>query len=270
MEKIKCAVIGNPVKHSLSPLIHNSLYKKYDIPGKYTSIELTQEDLKLFCSKSISDLRGFNVTMPFKNDIREFLDKDNGSLSVNTVINDNGMLIGYSTDEFGFHRSLSEDDSLYSFDGKKIVLIGAGSVSRSIALYIKNHGGTVTIQNRTYDKAKSAAKEMNISFSRLFDTDCISECDMLINATPLGMIGQKEFDDYSFLDCMKKDALVYDLNYSKDYTGLEKQAAIRNIRAMNGLKMLIWQAFKSFELFTGTSPCTADVAYIISVIKEKA
>ena len=269
MDDIKCAVIGNPVKHSLSPLIHNTLYKKYGIPGKYTYIELEQDEIASFCKEAKSELCGFNVTMPFKNAIREFLDEDHGKLSVNTVLNKNGVLRGYSTDEFGFHRSLSTKDTLCSFDSIKVVIIGAGSVAKSLALYIRDNNGDVTIQNRTFIKAESVAKELNIKCAELFDNRSIKECDLLINATPLGMIGQKEFDDYSFLNSINKDALVYDLNYSIDKTGLEEQAECRGLRSMNGLKMLIWQAFKAFEYFTGISPSSADEESIMNVINEK-
>lgn len=269
MDDFRCAVIGNPVKHSLSPLIHNTLYKKYGIPGKYTYRELDNEDLYSFCKLARTELRGFNVTMPFKNEIRLFLDEDNGTLSVNTVLNYNGELKGYSTDEFGFHRSLSDDASLYDFKNKSIVIIGAGSVARSLAQYIKNYGGNITIQNRTIKRADDVANELNIKSAPLFESESLINSDLIINATPLGMIGQKDFDDYSFLDLIKKDTLIYDLNYSADKTALEIQAENRGLKSLNGLKMLIWQAFKAFEIFTGTPPSPADEMYVLSAIKER-
>ena len=268
MNIILCTVIGKPVKHSLSPLIHNTLYKKHGIAGKYSLNELCEDELPDFIEYARENLRGFNVTMPYKNTVRDFIDQDFGKYSVNTVLNDRGMLSGYSTDEYGFQMSLYKKFDDFSFNGKKALILGAGSVAKSIACLIKENGGTVTLQNRHSDKAKIASEELGIFYEDLYCGKGLSECDILVNASPLGMIGQKGFTDYSFLNQVNKNALIYDLNYSIDHTGLETEAEKIGLRAMNGLGMLIWQAIKSFSIFNGIEPNDSDYKYVADAIKK--
>ena len=264
MNILQYKVIGYPARHSLSPTIHNTLYKIYDIPGKYTFSEIEPSELKVFVDRVKNELCGMNVTMPFKNEIIKYLDVNHAKYSVNTVKILNGRLIGHSTDEFGFTAALNETGC--DIKNKKIVFLGAGAVTKALSFHIKNCGADVCILNRTIEKARELATQFKIKYGEFLNEEFLSEADVIVNATPLGMINGKNFEDFSFLDILKKDTIVFDLNYSKKQTELEKNAEKRGLYAINGLSMLIWQAFGSFDIFFGIKPTVKDKEFIYNSI----
>lgn len=260
-------VIGFPAKHSLSPVIHNTLYKIYDIDGKYTFSEIKPEELADFVEYAKAEISGMNVTMPLKNEIKPYLHENNAPYSVNTVKIDGGKLYGYSTDEFGFENALTEQN--FNFEGSDIVFLGAGAVTKALAHHALLKGANATILNRTFEKAQAIADDIGCKAGKFLDAEILKKADALINATPLGIMGGKTFESFDFINDLKKSCIVFDLNYSPTQTQLEQKVKEKSLTAINGLSMLIWQAFKSFEIFFGIMPTKEDKQKIQEIIKNK-
>ena len=252
---IKLAVIGDPIEHSLSPLVHTTALKAIGIECEYKRLCVKKGGLKEFWEYAIADkIDGFNLTMPHKVDILPFLSEIDAEAkrfeSVNTVKVINGKLYGYNTDS--------------DFNQSRVVIIGAGGVVRTLALKAAYEGASsIIILNRTAEKAISIAETVkkktscNISGGTFNESELsrfCSECDILINATPLGMSGVKsDFNDFSFLNALPKNALVSDLIYNPDRTRLLEQAAALGLDTLNGLGMLIYQALLADKIYTGAS-----------------
>ncbi|WP_440933574.1 shikimate dehydrogenase [Candidatus Pelagibacter sp.] len=266
----KYLVIGNPIAHSLSPLLHNYWFKKYRfLDSIYEKKKVEKKDLKKIVEQIKNDeVKGVNVTVPFKREIFNFIDtapyEVQFTKSVNTLVKENDKVVGYNTDQQGFEISLEEND--WDCKDKKILIIGAGGVAPSIlSTLIKVDGAEkIYLSNRTRSKAEELKKfwdkalgiyQMKKDTIEIIDWEKKSElCDLIINTTSVGLTKDEklnfDFSDYN----NKKDVLFYDLIYNPKETNFLKDARMRGNRTMNGKMMFLWQAHLAFKMWTGVSP----------------
>ena len=257
--KKKFGIIGNPIKHSLSPVLHEYWFKKYNIDANYSIIETSDKDLPLIIDKvKQGHFSGINVTLPFKQKIINHVDKvvNDAELtgSVNTLLlNNNNTVIGENTDVYGLQAAyLKEIDNS---SNKKALVIGAGGVSPSVILSIKKSGiSNISITNRTNEKCIFLKKKYNflniIAWSDLKLE--IKNFDIIINATSLGL---KNGDDFNFnFSNTKNESIYIDTIYNPLETKTFKYLKEEGRRVFNGLDMFIYQGQKSFYLWNKINP----------------
>ena len=260
----KYLVIGNPIEHSLSPLVHNFWFKKYRISESvYEKKKIESSDLKNIVDQVRNEkIKGVNITVPFKKEIIPFLDALKGdaqlTLSVNTLCKNNNEVIGFNTDTEGFKNSLLNEKIDYK--NKKILIIGAGGVSSSIlAAFIKT-SKKIYITNRTRTKADELKKLGEASLTLLgrqkeiievVDWGKTSEiCDIIVNTTSVGLIKGENLN-LDFKEYNNTSSLFYDLIYNPKDTNFLKEAKLRGNKIMNGKMMFLWQAQIAFHMWTG-------------------
>lgn len=260
----KYLVIGNPIEHSLSPLVHNFWFKKYRISESvYEKKKIESSDLKNIVDQVRNEkIKGINITVPFKKEIIPFLDALKGdaqlTLSVNTLCKNNNEVIGFNTDTEGFKNSLLNEKIDYK--NKKILIIGAGGVSSSIlAAFIKT-SKKIYITNRTRTKADELKKLGEASLTLLgrqkeiievVDWGKTSEiCDIIVNTTSVGLIKGENLN-LDFKEYNNTSSLFYDLIYNPKDTNFLKEAKLRGNKIMNGKMMFLWQAQIAFHMWTG-------------------
>ena len=260
----KLCVIGDPVVHSKSPLLQNAMCQALGLDYLYLCQPVTVDTLADFLAAAKTlGYAGFNATMPFKELLLPHLDGLDPLAAklgaVNTVCIKDGKLYGYNTDCPGYVAALQSA----GFDptGKHVLLLGAGGAAKAVAVGLAHAGATVTISNRTRQKAQAVAdlipgqgdvadwttEELKARAAR---------CHLLVNATSLGMAGQGEFDDLSFLEAlpdgiMSGGAWVSDLIYHPAKTKLLQRAEELGLPVQNGLPLLMHQARLALEHFTG-------------------
>ena len=256
--KKKFGIIGNPIKHSLSPVLHKYWFDKYGLDASYTIIEAEDKDLTSIIKKIRSqELIGINVTLPFKQKIVNQTDKiiNDAELtgSVNTIFLDNNKIIGENTDVFGLQAAyLKEIDNNLK---KRALVIGAGGVSPSVVLSLKKSGiNEISITNRTNEKCiflKKRFTYLNIlPWDKLKDE--IKNFDIIINATSLGL---KNGDDFNFNFLSTKEDVIYiDTIYNPLQTKTYKFLKEEGKKVFNGLDMFIYQGQKSFYLWNKINP----------------
>ncbi|MEG1991548.1 MAG: shikimate dehydrogenase [Christensenella sp.] len=265
-------VIGSPVAHSLSPVIHNTLYKIYGIDSSYAKHQVTADTLLAFIhSAHTENIAGFNVTMPLKKAILPYLKyvSPEARSSVNTVSVKPDGLYGYSTDAQGFYAALQNIGKTYK--DTEIVFIGAGAVTRLLVHDAARKGAKkITLLNRTIEHAQKLAQEVNAAADLLSNIELYTKnCDLLINTTPLGMSGsQYDFASLDFINTLPKYATVCDLIYSPARTTLLARAHSCGLTVMNGLPMLIRQAFLSFEKWFDILPAESAYTKVLNQINE--
>jgi shikimate dehydrogenase len=270
----KYLVIGNPIGHSLSPLIHNYWMKKYHlIDSVYEKKKIEKKDLIGIVDQVRSgEIKGVNITVPYKKEIIPLLDEIKGDAqltqSVNTLCKVNNEVHGYNTDTKGFKYSLDDshlpNNLEYNFidcKNKNIFIIGAGGVTSSILEAFIDTANKIYITNRTKEKAKELKKLGDISITllgRKKNTIEVVEwgekpeiCDVVINTTSVGLTRDEnlnlDFKDYQ----NNKNTLFYDLIYNPKETKFLKEARLRGNKTMNGKMMFIWQAQIAFHMWTG-------------------
>ncbi len=260
MNKLIFGIIGNPVSHSLSPILHNYWFKKYNISAEYKLYEVQENEIK----NIIKDLKerkinGINVTLPYKNIIIPHLSRTindaKDTHSVNTIFMDSeGSLIGENTDVYGFQAGYLQTLSGVS-SNKKALIIGAGGVAPSIILALKKSNiNEISLINRTYEKSlflKKKFPSIHIARWENFEKE-IRKFDIIINATSLGLKKGMDFD-VKFENF--KDNLIYiDTIYNPKQTKMIKFFRSKNIQTSNGLDMLIYQGQKSFYIWNKINP----------------
>ena len=273
MDKLIFGIIGNPVSHSLSPILHNYWFKKYNISAEYKLYEVRENEIK----NIIKDLKerkinGINVTLPYKNIIIPHLSRTindaKDTHSVNTIFMDNeGSLIGENTDVYGFQAGYLQTLSGVS-SNKKALIIGAGGVAPSIILALKKSNiNEISLINRTYEKSLFLKKKFpSIQIARWenFEKE-IRKFDIIINATSLGLKKGMDFD-VKFENF--KDNLIYiDTIYNPKQTKMIKFFRSKNIQTSNGLDMLIYQGQKSFYIWNKINPEVDDE--LVNLLKDK-
>ena len=256
--KKKFGIIGRPIKHSLSPVLHNYWFKKYGLNASYTTIEAEDKDLEDVIKKiRENELTGINVTLPFKQKIINQTDKiiNDAELtgSVNTILLNNNKIIGENTDVFGLQAAYLKEIDDCAF--KNTLVIGAGGVSPSVILSLQKSGvKKISISNRTSEKCIFLKKKFNflniLPWENLKDE--IKNFDIIINATSLGL---KDGDDFNFNFSNTKKELIYiDTIYNPLETKTYKFLREEGKKVFNGLDMFIYQGQKSFYLWNKINP----------------
>jgi len=259
-------LLGNPVEHSVSPQLHNTISMRMGHDIIYVPFKVEKEDLE----KAVDGLRainviGFNVTIPYKSKIIKYLDEvsDEAMLigAVNTVKNENGRLLGYNTDAEGFRRSFIGEVG-HGFTNKKVAVIGAGGAARAIAMKVALDGAEhIDIVNRTVTKAlelsafitkKTGVPVRALSMSETEEKNILWQNEIIINTTSLGMYPDTDgcpIDDFS---CIRKNHIFYDIIYNPLKTKLLEEAEKQGCKVINGLGMLIYQGIYAYEIWTGS------------------
>ncbi len=257
-------LIGHPLGHSISSKIHHWLYEYYGMEAEYLHYDLLPEEIPVKMKEIRQTFRGLNVTIPYKQEVIQYLDelKDDGALfgSVNTVLLDSGKAVGYNTDGLGFMKLLTQNG--IKVDGKQVIVLGAGGAGCALAQKLGTEGAKkVTILNRSIEKATDVANRV----SRVADCEALADtlenadlyldpCDVLINTTSLGMYPHIEETPLTYAEKLKSSTAVVDIIYNPGKTKLLHEAEEKGCVAVNGLGMLIYQAFFAFELWTGIMP----------------
>lgn len=257
---IKAAVIGHPVSHSKSPLIHNYWIEKYGLNATYGTRDIAPENLQPEIKKLIEeDFAGFNVTIPHKESIFELCDvldeRAKKAAAVNTVQIKDGKLYGTNTDIFGFTHNILQKADENIFSGP-CGIIGAGGAARAAIIALVEQGAPeIRITNRTKERAENL-KNVAPDKIEIIDWEKRSEMldglSLLVNTTSLGMKGQPPLD--ISLNALPKTAAVCDIVYAPLYTPLLRQAEERGNTVITGIGMLLHQARPAFESWFGVLP----------------
>jgi len=249
----KYVVIGNPIDHSLSPILHNHWLKENNIDAIYDKIKLEENDIKNFINKiKKKELAGCNVTVPFKKSVIPFLDKlsleANQTQSVNTIILEDNFLIGHNTDIVGFQKAVQNLN--YTVKDKEIFILGAGGVTPSIIFALNKMGAAkITISNRTQEKAERLKKQFqNIN---VIEWGKLPDFNIIINTTSIGL--NNETINLDFSNSMR-DKLFYDVIYNPIETNFLKEGKKLGNKIENGKLMFIYQALEAFKLWHGVEP----------------
>jgi shikimate dehydrogenase len=257
----KACVIGWPVGHSRSPLIHGYWLERYAIAGAYEKLEIPPSGLENFL-RGLPDSAylGCNVTLPHKEGafrtVKVTDDTTRKLGVVNTVYLHEGEVFGISTDGLGFVQSLLTNAPGFTPHGKHFTILGAGGAARAIVGTLIDFGAeTVVVLNRTPEKAETLRLQFGVKVRNLdwrIRSEVLDGTDVLVNTTSLGMKGQPplEID----LGRLRRDALVADIVYIPLETALLKQARDQGNRVIRGLNMLLYQAVPGFELWFGRKP----------------
>ena len=263
-ETRKLCVIGDPVAHSKSPLIQNTMLQALGLDYIYMAQFVPRGGAKAWLEAArTAGYAGFNATMPHKVDLVGEMDElDEDAVlygAVNTVALREGKAWGYNTDGRGFHQALL--DRGIQPQGRNVVILGAGGAAKSVALKLVQQGAEkVTVCNRTVDKAEAlcALAPQGRMEAAGFDASTLLKlcagAELLVNCTSMGMEGvATQYEDLSFLDALPQDTPVCDLIYAPAETLFLREARVRGHETMNGLGMLVWQAVFALEQFTGQS-----------------
>jgi shikimate dehydrogenase len=261
-----CALIGDPVEHTMSPVMHNTAYKKLGLDYIYIPFRVKPKQLvQAVEGLRALNVRGFNVTIPHKVAIIPLLDGLDPLAekigAVNTVVNNDGELRGFNTDAEGFLRALLEHG--IKPKGKKVIVLGAGGASRAITYILAEKGAHLTILNREQelDWAESIAqliREDHRQEVKVLElghlTEALADADLLVNATSVGMSPAVE-DSPAPAELLDKVPVVFDIVYNPIITRLLREAALAGAKTIGGLDMLAWQGALAFEMWTGqTAP----------------
>jgi shikimate dehydrogenase len=257
-----CALIGDPIEHTMSPAMHNAAFQKLGLDYIYLPFRVKPEQLlTAVTGLKALNVRGFNVTIPHKVAVISLLDSLDPLVKLicaaNTVVNDNGKLKGYNTDAEGFLRALTE----YGFKpkNKKIIVLGAGGAARAISYILAQGDANLTILNRQQelDWAKDIARLIRNKFKKEVKVlelgqinKVLSGVDLLVNATSVGM-APKANDSPVPAGLLSKIPLVFDIVYNPIKTKLLKEAAAAGAKTISGVDMLVWQGALAFEKWTG-------------------
>lgn len=257
----KFAIIGDPISHSLSPAMHNYWFKKYNINAQYELLHVKEIEIKNVIEKiKNKEVKGINVTLPYKKSIIPFLSKivndAKETHSVNTImLDESDNVIGENTDVFGFQAAYLKLFPNNDKKNMKALILGAGGVAPSIILaLLKSNIAHISISNRTYEKSiflKKKFKEINLIKWENYPEE-LNKFDILINATSLGLIPGEE--PKIKLNNLKKNMIFIDTIYNPQQTKLIKLFKSHNLKTFNGLNMLIYQGQKSFYLWNKINP----------------
>jgi shikimate dehydrogenase len=251
---VLCFVIGDPVQHSLSPQMHNAAYAYLGIDDQfvYAASHVKPEELE-DAVKGVRalNIRGVSVTVPHKSAIIHLLNDIDPTAekigAVNTVVNDNGKLTGYNTDWQGVVNAL---EKVTVITDKKIAVLGAGGAARGAVYGLVEHGGNVTIFNRTVEKAKELAEEFECSYATMADAEQIVDMDIIFNATSVGL-HPHENESPLHETYLRSNHIVFDAVYAPYETTLLKEAKAKGATTIHGVDMLLYQAVEQFKLYTG-------------------
>ncbi len=241
------AVIGSPIEHTLSPAIHNANFAALGLDDTYSALHVTPGDLKHIADITKQyDLDGFNVTIPHKETIMQYLDEiDPRALevnAVNTVMVKDGKLTGFNTDVTGYKQAYTER---FGDTPRRILILGAGGASKAVYRAHREIGDDITIYAR---RAASFETFRDRNFRELSGFDDIADFDVIINTTPVGLKNEALYDVMKFPESViTEDTIGIDLIYNPYQTPFLQ--AFREEKVMNGLPMLVNQALHAFEIW---------------------
>ena len=253
-------LIGHPVEHSFSPPMHNAAFDKLGMDYAYVAFDVNPNDLKSAINAGESlNIRGFNVTIPHKINVIQFLDEIDEVASLIGAVNtiDFKNLKGYNTDGIGAAKAIEE---VTSIKNKNVVVAGAGGASRAISFYIAKYGAeSITILNRNIDRARSLVSDvLKSGLINDVTADSISKIndylvngDILIDTTPIGMHPNYDDEPIARAENMHEDLVVFDAVYNPNETVLLKEAIKAGAKPVYGIKMLLYQGAESFKIWTG-------------------
>lgn len=242
-------VIGDPVSHSLSPVMHNAAFDKIGYNGAYLAFNVKDINGAVAGIRALG-IRGASVTIPHKVSVMACLDEIEEKAkhigAVNTIVNKDGHLYGYNSDCSGAMRALLEKTDI---KGKEVLLLGAGGAARAIGFGIREEGGNLTILNIIKEEGETLARDLGVNYYpleeyRRFDSQ------ILINATPLGMTPKTEAMPVP-ADFLKEDMVVMDIVYNPLKTRLLEEAQKTGCKTVDGVSMFVYQAVSQFESWTG-------------------
>jgi len=261
-----CGVIGDPIEHTLSPIMHNAAFEALKLDYVFLAFKVKPAEV----GNAISGMRaltihGLNVTMPHKSTVINYLDEiDQASKtigSVNTILNKAGRLFGFNTDGIGALKALRENG--VEPRGKKVLLLGAGGAARAIAYTLAQEADELVILNRTAKPATELTNLLKKAFNKKVIANALTpgtikdnlvDSDVLINATSVGMKPNANQTPVA-PEWLKADLAVMDIVYSPVETKLAKDAKAVGAKVVSGVEMLIYQGAASFEIWTsGKAP----------------
>ncbi len=266
-------LLGNPLGHSVSPHMHNRVFKKLGMDCCYLPVEVTEDNLEtVFRALTKMNVIGCNVTIPHKVGIMQYLDELDSVAqtigAVNTICIKNGKSKGYNTDGEGFIRSL-EEESQISVKGKCFFIHGCGGGSRAICMTLAFKGAAkIYISNRTFTKAEALSEEINSKIAKCSvpvqtnqedQRNTAQACDVLVNTTSVGMHPNEEELPFD-ASLINEKHIVADIVYNPRMTKLLKTAERKGARIVPGLGMLIYQGAAAFKLFTGVEPLVDEMS----------
>lgn len=259
-----CGVIGDPINHSLSPIIQNAAFGALDLNFVFLAYKVKTSGLEDAVNGARAlNIRGLNVTMPHKTRIIDFLDRIDLSAqiikSVNTVLNKENLLFGFNTDGVGALRALKENG--VEPKGRKVLLLGAGGAARAVAYTLAKEADELVVLNRTVKSSHNLAKLLEKTVGKKVASGSLSisdiqrnlqDSDILINATSVGMKPKPQESPVP-IKLLRRDLSVMDIVYNPIETRLIKDAKSIGAVVIGGIEMLIYQGAASFEIWTGKS-----------------
>lgn len=260
-------LIGYPVEHSKSPLMHNTSFEALGLDWTYKLFEVKEDEVE----EAFGDLKalgvvGFNCTMPDKIKAFELADEVSTESrligAANTIVNKDGKFVAYNTDGVGFVNALRENG--FDVKDKTITILGSGGAASAIIVQCAIDGAKeiniLSIKDSFWNKAQELVNNVieetrtNIKLIEMTDTsieECIERSDLLCNATPVGMAPNEEGCLINNSELLRTDLVVVDIIYNPLETKLYKMAKVNGCKVLNGIEMLIHQGAASFELWTG-------------------
>jgi len=262
--KVLC-VIGHPIEHSMSPIMHNAALKELSLDYIYLAFDVPPKDLeKALLGFKKSDMKGINVTIPHKETIVQYLDQIEPLAekigAVNTIKNINGVLIGKNTDALGAKKALI--DAGCKIKGKKVLILGAGGAARAISFALSGEIDEIFVCNRTESRAFKLAKELEDKMkipatgkdlSKETLKSLLNDADILINTTPIGMYPNVNRSPIS-KELLTDRLFIYDIIYNPLQTQLLKDASEIGCKTLNGIDMFVNQGALAFEWWTDKKP----------------
>jgi len=262
-----CALIGDPVEHTMSPAIHNAAFSEMGLNYAYVAFRVKAEEVPAaIAGMKALNMRGLSVTMPHKVAVVPLLDRLDPLAekigAINTIVNDDGILTGYNTDATGFLQAMLERG--IEPKGKNIAVMGAGGASRAVSFILADRGAELVILNRLeeFDWAVELASKISQSFGKNVEAlelnrdnlaKTLEKTDILVNATSVGM--SPDIDKTPVpSELLKPDLTVYDIIYNPVKTRLLKDAEAAGATIISGVDMLVWQGVQAFEKWTGLKP----------------
>ncbi|HGM3507897.1 TPA: shikimate dehydrogenase [Clostridioides difficile] len=263
------ALIGTPVGHSKSPVMYNYSFEKLDLDYRYLAFDITVDKVKEALSAiKTFNIKGANVTMPCKSAVTEYMDELSPAARIigacNTIVNDNGKLVGHITDGVGYVRNLKENG--VEVKGKKITIMGAGGAATAIQVQCALDGAReISIFNtkddfykraeQTVENIKKEVPECIVNLYDLEDIDKLYEeiesSDILTNATLIGMKPYDNETNIKDVSILRKELVVTDVVYNPKKTKMIEDAEANGCKAIGGLGMLLYQGAEAFNLYTG-------------------
>lgn len=269
----KLGLIAKDIQNSVSPMIYETLMTSIGEKSTYEIQNVPEEKLAEAVEYARSHWQGFNVTMPYKQAILSYMDEVDESAeqcgSTNTVLVKDGKLIAYNTDGFGLIKAMQRVG--FDFNGKKVVMLGAGGVAFSIAYNLSINGVVrVDVVNLFENQTANLCKKFGSRFfPHPLDYDELAKCcdgaDLFINASVMGQVGYDEFSRFDFLDVLKPEAPVFDVNYSNPKALLLPTAREKGHKAYIGSNMTACQAVRVMQIWTGREPTEEAIGKLVDM-----